>query len=112
MKYYDEEKMQKIRSRIEKEVLEWPDVNTKKMFGCPCYKHGDKLFAFLVTYGLVLTKVSEQERMKLSREFMIKPFKAVTRTMRNWPQIPLDETSDFKRIMPFIRNSYNRSKTE
>ena len=81
------------------------------MFGCPCYKYKDKLFAFLVTDGVVLTKVSEQDKMKLSKEFSIKPFQAATRTMNNWPQIHIDESSNLEKIIPFIRNSYKRSKT-
>ena len=110
MQYYNEEKMLNLRLKIEKEVLGWPDVNTKKMYGCPCYKYKDKLFAFLVTDGVVLTKVSEQDKMKLSKEFPIKPFRAAKRTMKGWPQIPVDETSDLKKIIPFIKNSYNKSK--
>ena len=30
MQYYNEEKMQNIRLKIEKEILNWPDVITKK----------------------------------------------------------------------------------
>jgi predicted DNA-binding protein (MmcQ/YjbR family) len=111
MKYYNEEKMQNLRLKIEKEVLSWPHVTTKKMYGCPCYKYKDKLFAFLVTDGVVLTKVSEQDKMKLSKEFSIKPFQAATRTMKGWPQIPVDEASDLDKIIPFIKNSYNQLKT-
>jgi len=110
MQYYNEEKMKNFRLRIEKEILNWPDVTTKKMYGCPCYKYKDKLFAFLVTDGVVLTKTSEQDKMKLSKEFTIKPFQASTRTMKGWPQIPVDETSDLDKIIPFIKNSYSQSK--
>ncbi len=110
MQYYNEEKMKNFRLRIEKEILNWPDVTTKKMYGCPCYKYKDKLFAFLVTDGVVLTKTSEQDKMKLSKEFTIKPFQASTRTMKGWPQIPVDETSDLDKIISFIKNSYSQSK--
>ena len=110
MQYYSEEKMQSFRLKIEKEILSWPDVTTKKMYGCPCYKYKVKLFAFLVTDGVVLTKASEQDKTKLSKEFKIKPFQAATRTMKGWPQIPIDEKSDFKKIILFIKNSYNQSK--
>jgi hypothetical protein len=110
MQYYNEEKMQRIRLRIEKEILCWPHVTTKKMYGCPCYKFKEKLFAFLVTDGVVLTKASEQDKMKLLKEFKIKPFQAATRTMMGWPQIAVDETSDLEKIIPFIKNSYNHSK--
>ena len=111
MKYYDEVKMQNLRLRIEKEILSWPNVTTKKMFGCPCYKNKEKLFAFLVTDGIVLTKASEQDKMKLSKEFKIKPFQASTRKMKDWPQIPFNDSSNLEKIIPFIRNSYNQSKT-
>jgi hypothetical protein len=67
--------------RIEKEVLNWPNVTTKKMYGCPCYKNEEKLFAFLVTDCVVLTRVSEQEKIELSKEFEIKPFQAGHRTL-------------------------------
>ena len=111
MQYYNEEKMQNLRLRIEKEILVWPNVTTKKMYGCPCYKYKEKLFTFLVTDGIVLTKASEQDKMKLSKEFKIKPFQTSTRIMKGWPQIPFDETSDFEKIIPFIKNSYSQSKT-
>jgi predicted DNA-binding protein (MmcQ/YjbR family) len=110
MQYYNEEKMKNLRARIEKEVLRWPDVTTKKMYGCPCYKYKDKLFAFLVTDGVVLTKASPQDKIQLSQEFEIKPFHASTRTMKGWPQIPIDEKSDLEKILIFIKNSYNQSK--
>ena len=111
MQYYNEEKMHNLRLVIEKEILSWSGVTTKKMFGCPCYKYKTKLFAFLVTDGIVLTKASEQDKMKLSKEFSIKLFRAATRTMKGWPQIPLDVTSDITKIIPFIKKSYNQSKT-
>jgi predicted DNA-binding protein (MmcQ/YjbR family) len=110
MQYYNEEKMQNLRLRIEKEILSWPNVTTKKMYGCPCYKYKEKLFAFMVTDGVVLTKVSEQDKIKLLKEFKIKPFQAATRTMKGWPQIPVDKTTDLEKIIPFIKNSYNQSK--
>jgi hypothetical protein len=110
MKYYNEAKMKSLRLKIEKEILSWSNVTTKKMYGCPCYKHKDELFAFLVTDGVVLTKVSEQDKIKLSKEFKTKPFQAATRTMKGWPQIPFDETPDIKRIIPFIKISYNNQK--
>lgn len=111
MQYYNEEKMKNFRLKIEKEILNWPEVTTKKMYGCPCYKYKEKLFAFLVTDGVVLTKASEQYKNLLSKEFKINPFQAATRTMKGCPQIPVDETSDLEKIIPFIKNSYDQSKT-
>ncbi|MBN1860574.1 MAG: hypothetical protein JW840_03840 [Candidatus Thermoplasmatota archaeon] len=110
MQYYNEEKMKQFRLQLEKEILSWPNVTTKKMYGCPCYKHKNKLFAFLVTDGVVLTKASDQDKMKLSEEFSVKPFQAATRTMKGWPQIAIDESSDFEKILLFIKNSYHHSR--
>ena len=111
MQYYNEEKMKNFRLKIEKEILNWSETTTKKMYGCPCYKYKEKLFAFLVTDGIVLTKASEHDKILLSKEFKIKFFQAATRTMKGWPQIPVDEKSDLEKIIQFIKNSYNQSKT-
>ena len=110
MKYYNEEKMKNFRLKIEKEILNWPNVTTKKMYGCPCYKNKEKLFAFLVTNGIVLTKINKEDKIKLSKEFKIKPFQTTTRTIKSWPQIPIDESSDLKIIIPYIKSSYIQSK--
>ena len=111
MQYYNEEKMHDLRLRIEKEILNWPNVTTKKMYGCPCYKNKEKLFAFLVTDGIVLTKVSGQDRIQLSKEFEIKPFQAGKRKVKKWPQISIDVTTDMEKIIPFIKTSYKESQT-
>jgi predicted DNA-binding protein (MmcQ/YjbR family) len=111
MQYYNENKMHNLRLRIEEEILNWPNVTTKKMYGCPCYKNKEKLFAFLVTNGVVFTKISEQDKVGLSKEFDVKPFQAGNRTMNKWPQIRVDETTDLEKVIPYIRTSYNRSKT-
>jgi predicted DNA-binding protein (MmcQ/YjbR family) len=111
MQYYNEEKMHNLRLRIEEEILNWPNVTTKKMYGCPCYKNKEKLFAFLVTDGVVLTKVREQDKIQLLKEFEIKPFQAGKRTMNKWPQISVNATTDVEQIIPFLKNSYNQSQT-
>jgi len=112
MKYYDEEKMKILREKIEKEILTWPEVTTKKMYGCPCYKYKERLFAFLVTDGIVLTKANERDKAELSKELSVKPFQTATRTMKGWPQILVNETTDLKKILLFIKNSYHHAKTE
>jgi hypothetical protein len=44
--------------------------------------------------------------MNLSKDFLIKPFQAATRTMKGWPQIPLDDSSDLKKILEYIKKCY------
>jgi hypothetical protein len=80
------------------------------MFGCPCYKYKNNLFAFMVTDGIVLTKVDELDTIELSKEFSIKPFQSTTRTMKSWPQIPVNKNSNLKKIIPFIKKNYEHAK--
>ena len=110
MQYYNEEMMHDFRVRIEKEILSWPNVTTRKMYGCPCYKNRDKLFAFLATDSVVLTKVGEQDIVQLSREFNVQPFQAGKRTMTRWPQISVDATTDLEKILRFVKSSYEQSQ--
>ncbi|MGZ7213181.1 MAG: hypothetical protein ACXVIC_03300 [Halobacteriota archaeon] len=110
MRYYDEQKMHDLRLEIEKKILTWPNVTTRKMYGCPCYKNKESLFAFLVTDGVVLTKASELDKKTPSKEFDATLFQAGKRTMKNWPQIRLDETTDLERMIPFTKNSYKESQ--
>jgi len=113
MQYYNEEKMQDIRLRLEEEILSWPNVTTRKMYGCPCYKHNNKLFAFMMTDGVVLVRVSEDDKAKLSKEFQIRPFQAgEKRIMKNWPQVRVGTTTDLEKIIPYIKRSYNLSKRD
>lgn len=62
MKWYIEEETKELRQALEKEILKWPHVDYKKMFGCPCYLANGKMFAGLVTKGLIITKLNEIEK--------------------------------------------------
>lgn len=65
MKYYSEEHMGNIRLTIEETVLDWPETTTKKMFGSPCFPVNNKLFAILVTNGIVVTRLDRTDRETL-----------------------------------------------
>jgi len=106
MKYYSEEEMKDIRIAFEEKILAWPEVTAKKMFGCPCYKADNKLFAFLVTGGVVLTKLSELDRETLSNSFDTEPFQAGKKTINNWPRITVQDISELPKIITFVENSY------
>jgi hypothetical protein len=106
MKYYSEEDMKDIRLAFEEEILAWPEVTTKKMFGCPCYKADNKLFVFLVTGGVVLTKLSESDRETLTNLFNTEPFQAGIKTVNNWPRIPVLDKSELPKIITFVEKSY------
>ena len=77
----------------------------KKMFGCPCYKIDGRLFAFLVTDGLVLTQLEDQDRLKLLDEFRGEPFQAGKKTVHAWVQVPLVSLDQLDDYWPFVRRS-------
>ncbi|UCG70976.1 MAG: hypothetical protein JSV09_08270 [Thermoplasmata archaeon] len=106
MKYYSEEETKDIRSAFEKEVLDWPEVSTKKMFGCPCYQADSKLFSFLVTKGVVITKLDEKERGAIDKKFPTEPFQAGKKTVQAWIRIPVENKTDLNKTMPFVKKSY------
>ncbi len=74
MKYYDEGKMRGIREALEKDIMKWPGVARKQMMGCLCYFRGKKFFALLVTKGIVIAKLTEDDRTNLSGQVELKLF--------------------------------------
>ena len=108
MKWYIEEETKELREALEKEILTWPIVDYKKMFGCPCYLANGKMFAGLVTKGLVITKLNNLEKSELEKIKITKPFKAGDKVIKSWVQITV-EPNELKEIMPFVKKSYNRA---
>jgi|SRR3990170_8656225 len=106
MKYYDEEKMRKVRKTLEADIMKWPSVESKEMMGCLCYFRGRKFFTFLVTNGIVITKLANEDRSKLSERLDSKPFEMAGRTAATWIQLPLQKPGDLRPILPYIRKSY------
>ena len=106
MKRYIEAESQTLRTAFEAHVMSWPLVSTRKMFGCPSYKAGDKLFAFLVSNAVVLTRLDAAARAELSGVFGARPFSAGNRTMVGWSEIPIAETTILAEVMPYVRVSY------
>lgn len=106
MKYYDEDKMREIREALEKEIMRWPRVTAKQMMGCLCYFRGRKFFAFLVTKGIVITKLSQNGRATLLEQMHGKAFEMAGRTAKTWIRVPLKKREDLQLILPFVKKSY------
>jgi TfoX/Sxy family transcriptional regulator of competence genes len=105
MKYYDTEKMRQIRVELEKEILNWPGVSSREMMGCICYLHGKNMLAFLVTDGIVISKLSEQEEKDLSQLSKKTVFKMGSKTMRK-PVWELKTRENLRTTLPFLKKSY------
>src|SRR6266699_5851730 len=105
MKYFDELKMADIQKAFDSEVLEWKGVTSKPMMGCLCYFYNRKFICFLVTDGIVLMKLLEEDQAALKEKFGGKPFEMAGQTGKLWVT-PLKEAKDGRSVMPFVRKRY------
>lgn len=108
MKWYIEEETKELRKALEKEILKWPKVDSKKMFGCPCYLANGKMFAGMVTKGIVITKLSCLEIEELNKSQNTKPFSPGGKIIKSWVSIQLDP-KDITDIMPYVKKSFDRA---
>ena len=106
MKYYDEKQMSQIRKALEDEVMKWPDVTSREMMGCLCYFRGKKFFAWLVTKGIVLPKLAEDDRRTLQDQFSTEPFVMGGKATR-LRKVVLQKPADLQHLRTYIRNSYD-----
>jgi len=109
LKYYSEDEMKDLRLAFEDKVLKWDQIDTKKMFGCPCYQANGKLFVFLVTKGIVITQLDDEDKNSLLQQFSTTPFTAGKKTVQNWARVPINSKKDLDKILPFVKKSYKRS---
>jgi hypothetical protein len=107
MKYYDEEQMKKIRQKLEKEILTWNGTTARKMFGSPTFFYKKSFFAFLITKGIVITKLPEGEQTELSTNGRGRPFEMTgAKVPKSWIMISLEKPEDIQSVMPFVKKSY------
>ena len=107
MKYYDQAVMSEVRSALDDRLLSREGVSTKPMFGCPCYRADGRLFAFLVTGGLVLTQLPQSVRDQLSPSFHTELFEATGRRMKNWLRFPVEAPAALEPLDDLIDVSYS-----
>lgn len=106
MPYYIEDDARALRQAFEKEVLLWPQVITRRMLGCPAYVADGRLFAFLVTGGVVITQLRKKDKQMLAQDNQIEPFKAGERVIERWTKVLIADPASVGRIMGFVRKSY------
>ena len=109
MKYYSEKETKDLRVALEREILGWNHVSTKKMFGCPCYQAKGMLFVFLVTKGIVITQLQTADRIELSNQQQTTFFQAGKKTIKNWLKLPIENIEELDEVIPFIRKSYREA---
>lgn len=106
MPYYIEDDARALRQAFEKTVLLWPQVTTRRMLGCPAYSADGRLFAFLVTDGVVITQLRHKDIETLAQDNQTEPFKAGERVIERWTKVFITDPAAIGRIMSFVRKSY------
>ena len=91
--------------------VEWPGVTRKEMMGCLCYFRGKKFFAFLVTNGIVITKLDKDSRSDLLGRPGSKPFEMAGRTASKWIQVRAGHPGEVRPLLPYVRKSYGAAGT-
>ncbi|MCK5415159.1 MAG: TfoX/Sxy family protein [Thermoplasmata archaeon] len=112
MKLYHEERMDPIKEAFEADVLMFPEVNPRKMMGCPCYMAGNKMFATIVDDAIVITKLDERDRDMLTTDHEAGPFTHGTKIMSKWMEVPIDKEEDLEGILPYVKRSYEAALKE
>jgi hypothetical protein len=110
MSYYDEKQTGELRKVLEARILSWSGVEKKKMMGCPCYMANGKLFAIMVTGGVVITRLTDAEREGLGKVHPFKPFVAHN-TVKKWAHLALKK-SEIDKILPWVETSYRAALRE
>ena len=110
MKLYSEDEMKEVREILETEVLHKPAVTTKRMFGCPSYKVNNTLFGFLVTNGLVLTKLSDENLENALQISGARLFEHKGRVVKKWVQIPLKGPESLSDMIVWLWKSYEHAR--
>jgi TfoX/Sxy family transcriptional regulator of competence genes len=106
MIYYTEAEGKELREAFEREVLRWEDVETRRMFGCPAYLADGKLFAFLVSEGIVITQIRKHDRQALSEDYETEPFQAGEREISRWLKVTVDGLDRLDRVLRMVEKSY------
>ncbi len=112
MKLYHEERMEPIKEAFEADVLLFPEVNARKMMGCPCYMAGNKMFATIMDDAIVITKLDDADRERLEADFGAGPFTHGTKVMGRWSKVPIEGEGDLAPLLPYVKRSYEAALKE
>ena len=110
-RYYTEETGGATREAVEEIVLGWPEVTASKLFGCPSYRGAGILFAFVSDWGLVLTKLSDEERVRADEELGPEPEVDLAGKSAKWRFVEVDD-GNTAQVAPFLRICYEHSLAE
>lgn len=101
-----EEALGDIRLALESEILSWPHVTIRFMFGCLAYLAKGKLFAFIQQESVVLINIDDESRESLAASHEAFAFESSGKTVGGWFQVVIQDESEIRDIIPYVRSSY------
>jgi len=111
MSYYDEQTGGALRDTVDRLVGDWEDVTLKRMFGCPCYSARGKIFAIVMSDGLVLTKLPAAEAIRRGSPLAVAPFRTDTKLVPSWSKFAAGP-DDIGRLAHWIEEGYRAALAE
>jgi len=112
MPYYDKDTMEERKAAFDSAVSGWPGVSEKPMFGSPGYSAFGRMFCFLVTDGIVTTKLPEDVRKDALVGEKCTVFTGHNKKIRNWLVFPYNSSDDLDSALPYVRKSYEAATVE
>ncbi|HZG87857.1 TfoX/Sxy family protein [Paenibacillus sp.] len=111
MSYYDERIGAPLRDAVDRLVGDWDGVSRKRMFGCPCYSAGGKIFAIVMSDGLVLTKLPAAEAVRRGSPLPVAPFRTETKNVPSWSKFAVGP-DDVAKLAAWIEEGYRAAVAE
>ncbi|WP_254542858.1 hypothetical protein [Halomarina pelagica] len=106
--YFDERAKGPLRDAVERTVLPWPGVERAVTFDCPSYYVDGEPFALVSNRGIVLTRLSTEEREHLRVRHPVASFEVHGRRVEDWVTVPVG-AADAYALRPYLRMSYDRT---
>ena len=95
-----------VQESFENEILAWPGVTRKWMFGCDCYMARGKMFGFWLEGGPVLIGLGKKGLDDVYEKFGAGPLVSGERVMKKWAFVPVRDRRRLKAVMPYVKESY------
>jgi hypothetical protein len=104
--------MKDLQTKFEALISDWELAAPKTIFGYEVYGANRKMFAWVNDDSIALTALPEAERNIVTEKFGAYPFAMPDRVFKKWLIIPVPDAVTFKKLIPFMKKSYETAFAE
>ena len=108
--HYNVKIMKDLRAAFEDRIRDWPDVVLTEKFHVPHYIVNNIVFARLFTERMVLTKLTDVQKIEMQKKINAKPFRTLSMRTAIWIGIKFTNIDDISTFLPYVRMSYENSQ--